>query len=317
MNKIMTMAGSVFLAFAATGCVSAEQLPMRAIPITVHVYVHDSDGKPVEGAQVHLFLPRYRLGDQNQVADAFTNADGVAVATGTAQQDYQVGADKPGYYHTAGPHRSIDTDTSFKQFAAGDQQVELELRQIRNPIVGITKEVRAKLPTLDKPVGFDLEVGDWVTPYGTGSTADLVFKVGGYFKNLHDYDQSLVLTFSNSGDGIILLKLPARGGPVFKFPYEAPSEGYESQRIWTKTFNGKTESTTIDGSGETNYILRIRSTFDEKGNVSRAMYAVIDGEVVLGGNNEIGRNVSFTYRLNPDWARNIEFSPEKRQKTTK
>lgn len=31
----------------------------------------------------------------------------------------------------------------------------------------------------------------------------------------------------------------------------------------------------------------------------------------MGGNNEIGRNVSFTYALNPDWTRNLEFDPAK------
>lgn len=40
-------------------------------------------------------------------------------------------------------------------------------------------------------------------------------------------------------------------------------------------------------------------------------YGVIASEVIIGGNNEIGRNVSFTYALNPDWTRNIEFDPAK------
>jgi hypothetical protein len=216
-----------------------------------------------------------------------------------------------GYYATQGPWRGINDEKSFQKYAVGVQKIDLELRPIRNPIGGISNAVRIKLPAFDRALGFDLEAGDWVAPFGNGTVSNLIFTVGGYFKGLNDYDQSLTLTFTNPGDGIMLTKIAPRVGSTFKFPYEAPLNGYEPRRVWTKTFNGKTEATNIDGSGETNYIFRVRTELDEKGNVRRALYGVIAGEVIIGGNNEIGRNVSFTYALNPDWTRNIEFDPAK------
>lgn len=284
---------------------------MPSVPITVEVHVRDPDGQPVTGATVRLALPRYRLGDKGQRAESNTNADGVATVSGTAQQDYSVSVEKPGYYPTQGPWRGINDEKSFQQYAVGVQRIDLELRPVRNPISGITKVVRIKLPAFDRALGFDLEAGDWVAPFGKGTVPDLIFTVGGYFKGLNDYDQSLTLTFTNPGDGIMLMKIAPRIGSMFKFPYEAPLKSYEPRRVWTKNFNGKTEATNIDGSGETNYIFRVRTELDEKGNVRRALYGVIASEVILGGNNEIGRNVSFTYALNPDWTRNLEFDPKK------
>jgi hypothetical protein len=295
----------------ATGCTAAQELAMPSVPITVEAHVRDADGQPIAGATVRLALPRYRLGDKGQRVESSTNADGVATVSGTAQQDYSVSVEKVGYYPTQGPWRGINDEKSFQQYAVGVQKIALELRPVRNPIDGISKAVRIKLPAFDRPLGFDLEAGDWVAPFGNGTVPDLIFTVGGYFKGLNDYDQSLTLTFTNRGDGIVLTKIAPRIGSTFKFPYEAPLNGYEPRRVWTKTFNGKTEATNFDSSGETNYIIRVRTELDEKGNVRRALYGVIASEVIIGGNNDIGRNVSFTYTLNPDWTRNIEFDPAK------
>lgn len=291
------------------GCAAAQELAMPSVPITVEAHVRDPDGQPIGGVTVRLALPRYRLGDKSQRAESITNADGEATVSGIAQQDYSVSVEKAGYYPTQGPWRGINDEKGFRQFAVGTQRIDLELRSVQNPIRGISKAVRIQLPAFDRPLGFDLEAGDWVAPFGNGTVPDLIFTVGGYFKGLNNYDQSLTLTFTNPGDGIILMKIAPRTGSMFKFPYEAPLNGYEPRRVWTKTFNGKTEATNIDGSGETDYIFRVRTELDEKGNVRRALYGVIASEVVIGGNNEIGRNVSFTYALNPDWTRNIEFDP--------
>lgn len=285
---------------------------MPAIPITVEVHVRDPEGHPVHDATVYLALPRYREGDRDQQSSARTNKDGMATVSGIAQQDYAVSVEKTDYYPTQGPWRGINTDTGLQHYSVGVQRIDLELRPIRNPIKGIRRGVdRLKLPAFDKPLGFDLEVGDWVTPYGRGKIPDFVFAVGGYFKALNDYDQSLTVSFSNTGDGIMLFKHPKQLGSALKWPYEAPLSGYESRRVWRKVFDGKTHTTNLDNSGEANYLFRVRTERDEQGNVRRSMYGVISGEVVIGGNNEIGRNVSFTYTLNPDWTRNLEFDPAK------
>jgi len=305
-----TLRMSAWLFLLTAGCANAQEFIFHDTPITVEARVFDPEGRPLEGAMVSLALPRYALGDRGQRIEAKTNADGIATISGSAHQDYSISVSKPGYYPTQGPHRSINTEKSFQRNAVGVQKIDLELRPIRNPVIGISKDVdRLKFPAFDKPLGFDLEIGDWIAPYGKGKTVDFILTVEGYFKSLNDYDQSLTLTFNNPGDGIILFKRPKQLGSALKWPYEAPLSDYESQRVWRKIFDGKTHTSNLDNSGETNYLFRVRTELDERGNVRRAMHGIISNEVVIGGNNEIGRNVSFTYALNPDWTRNIEFAP--------
>jgi hypothetical protein len=312
MKNLLTSTLGAWALLVSPGCAIAQDLVMPAVPITVEASVRDPEGSPVEGATVHLTLPRYRLGDKNQEAEAKTSKEGVALVSGIAQQDYMLSVEKAGYYWTQGPHRGINDEKSFEQYAVGVQKTEMVLRPIRNPIVGISKTVdRLKLPAFDTPLGFDLEAGDWIAPYGKGKKSDFIFIVGGSFKTVNDYDQLLTLSFSNQGDGIMPFRHPKHLGSALKWPYEAPLSGYESQRIWRKTFDGKKRASNLDNSGEMNYLFRVRTELDEKGNVRRAMYGVISNEVVIGGNNEIGRNVSFTYALNPDWTRNLEFDPAK------
>lgn len=311
MKTLLTSALGAWALLVSPGCMIAQELKMPAIPITVEVHVRDTEGNPVEGATVNLSLPRYRLGDRNEKASAITNIHGTAIAKGLAQQDYKLGTGKNGYYYTVGPHRGINDEKGFQQYALGVQKIELELRPVRNPILGIRKGIdRQLLPRTDgSPMGFDLEIGDWVAPYGKGKTSDFIFTVGGYFKSLNDFADSLTLTFSNQGDGIMPFRRSKHLGSALKWPYEAPLSGYEPQRFWRQAFDGKKHTNNLDISGEMNYLFRVRTEFDEKGNVRRAMYGVISNEVVMGGNNEIGRNVSFTYALNPGWTRNLEFDP--------
>jgi hypothetical protein len=294
------------------GCAFAQQLTMPSVPITVEAHVRDPNGQPVVGAMVHLALPRYRLGDKGQRVDSITNVDGVATVSGTAQQDYSVSVEKTGYYPTQGPWHGINDEKSFQQYAVGTQKIDLELRPIRTPIRGIVKFVdRLRIPKKDEPVGFDLEVGDWVAPFGKGKAADFVFSLAGYIRSNRDYNLKLTLSFSNPADGLQLAKFPPRIGSAFKFPYEAPLNGYEKNRVWNSAYDGKTMKMNFGPNDETNYLFRVRTELDEKGDVRRALYGVVVGEVFLGGSFDTGQTVTFTYALNPDGTRNIEFDPAK------
>lgn len=316
MKTLITLTFGAWALLLTSGCAIAQQLVMPAIPITVEASVRDADGREVENATVYLALPHY--GEQptrGQRIEAQTNKEGVATLSGIAQQDYILSAEKPGFYRTQGPHRGINDEKSFQEYAVGVQKIDLELRPVRNPVLGIRRGIdRRPLPKTDGPMGFDLEVGDWVAPFGKGRTPDFVFELDGRFTSSRDYDQKFTLRFSGPQDGITVFKHPKNIGSALKWPYEAPLSGYESSLTWVLKWSlkGGGRGTTIDLAGETNYLFRVRSEVDEKGNVVRAMYGVVSGDFIpVGGNNEIGRNVSFTYALNTDWTRNLEFDPAK------
>lgn len=317
MRQMFTLSIGSFFLMPLAGCAIAQQFALPAISITAEVRVFDPEKHPVEGATVNITFPRYQIGDQPrenyQSVDAQTDKEGLAVLSGTAQADYVVSVTKQGYYRTQGPRGVLNTETGLKKYGVGLQKIDLELRPKIYPILGIQKGVdRWPLPRTDgTPLGFDLEVGDWVAPFGKGKSSDFIFTVGGYFNSLNDFNDSLTLNFSNRGDGIIPFMHPRDVGSALRWPYEAPLDGYESQRVWRRFSNGETHTVSRDKSGELNYLFRVRTELDERGKVRRAMYGVISYEVVFGGNNEIGRNLSFTYALNPDWTRNLEFDPEK------
>lgn len=314
MRKLFASALCLASFFPSVRC-AAQGLMLPAVPITITVQVRDPEGLPVEGATVYLALPRYRPGDKNVETTGMTDKEGSVTLSGVAQQDYILSVTKNGYYRTQGPHRAINSETGRRQYATGLQKIDLELRPVRDPIVGISRDVnRQTLPVTGGPIGFDLEVGDWVSPHGKGRISDFVFELDGRFTARRDYDQKFILQFSRPQDGVIVFKHPTNIGSALKWPYEAPLLGYEPSRTWSLKWSPVEggRGTTIDLSGETNYLFRVRSEVDEQGNVVRAMYGVVSGDFIpVGGNSEIGRNVSFTYALNPDWTRNLEFDPAK------
>ncbi|MBI5382386.1 MAG: carboxypeptidase regulatory-like domain-containing protein [Opitutae bacterium] len=301
---------------ALPGCALAQQLVVPPThPVTVRAYVHDPDGRPVEGATVTLSFTYYRGKESTgQSVRQETAKDGFAMVSGTAEAEYRIRTEKSGYYRTIGPVRYLDTEVGLKKYATGTQAVDIELRPIRDQVVGIHKGIeKLRIPALDKPFGFDLEVGDWVTPDGRGKIADLIFKLDGYFNSPDDYSFKLNAILPGSGDGLQAVQvepLPERGS-AFQLPYEAPLTGYHSSHIWERSHIGKERTSSGEWKGGTVFLFRIRTVLDSNGNVVRALYGYMDGNVDYRGTPEQGVKLSFTYWLNPEWTRSLEADPKK------
>src|SRR5208283_4458364 len=78
----------------------------------------------------------------------------------------------------------------------------LVLKKIGKPIAMYAKWINTHVPAIDKPIGYDLMVGDWITPYGKGVNTDFLFT--GHFEKLADGESDFTLTvsFPKPGDGI-------------------------------------------------------------------------------------------------------------------
>jgi hypothetical protein len=175
------------------------------------------------------------------------------------------------------------------------------LKKIKNPVPMYVKGLNLGVPEFEKPLGFDLEKGDWVSPYGKGVVPDFIFYAKNDQRGLRDFDYSLVLTFPNEKDGIQTFEEPALyGGSKFKSAYEAPVENYLPE--WKQFRSRRPEA------GETNnidqnrkYYFRVRTVLDKDGNIVSALYGKIYGDFL-----------QFTYYLNPTPNdRNVEFDPAK------
>jgi len=81
--------------------------------------------------------------------------------------------------------------------------VDVIVKPILNPIAMYARNLREALggpviiPRTNVPVGFDLEAGDWVAPYGKGNTADFLFTkkdVIPFIENTQPYDVIWILS---------------------------------------------------------------------------------------------------------------------------
>lgn len=161
------------------------------------------------------------------------------------------------------------------------------LKKLGKPISMYAKKVYLGMPVFDKPVGYDLIVGDWVGPYGKGVSADILFT--GHFENQGDNRSNYTLTvsFPNPGDGIQgYTRDWNQGVSGLISAHEAPPDGYQLTYEQARMPNP-----------DRIYYFRIRTVLDSDGNVKSTLYGKIYGEFM-----------QFTYYLNPTPNdRNVEF----------
>jgi len=157
--------------------------------------------------------------------------------------------------------------------------------------------VQADLPALGQECGYDLEKGDWVSPYGKGEKTDFIFIGHREFKARNNFDVLVELTFANPRDGILETKLPSVGkNSRFRSEREAPVDGYnKSVQIRNAVQNGAFIDTFEQA---TPFFFRVR-TVVQGGRIIAANYGKISGGLRLDGVNSKTCTILFTYYLNP------------------
>jgi len=177
------------------------------------------------------------------------------------------------------------------------------------------KKVELKIPEFDRPIGYDLMMGDWVAPYGAGERADFIFEASRSVRSDRDYEGGLTLRFSQSADGFVAADTPQEDGSRLRLPYEAPADGYVAQKVWREQRRPVSDGRDVvhsDSSRTMNYFFRVRSIVDAEGRVVSALYGKIYGDIRYFIGTKVPRSgLAFTYYLNPDGTRNVEFDPQR------
>lgn len=139
-------------------------------PDVLRFRVVDDRGEPVAGARL---LASW---DEEQITEARSDARGRATITGSSrygQAEIRVMA--PDHYETQlGVPLPRDCDARGCRIGTRDE-LPILLKRVVRPVPMYHYRVHERSPDPSRPVGFDLERGDWVAPYGTGRTADLTF----------------------------------------------------------------------------------------------------------------------------------------------
>ncbi len=178
------------------------------------------------------------------------------------------------------------------------------LKRIRQPIAMYAKSVNLGLPVIGDAVGYDMTVGDWVAPYGSGKDSHILFTGNLDKRSERDFDYELTVSFPNPGDGIQEFSVPQtrfpNHGSALRSAHAAPPDGYQPMWVQRRTRSpGKPEQNNIDPNR--NYYFRVNTVLDENGNVKSALYGKIYGDFM-----------QFRYYLNPTPNdRNVEFNPKR------
>lgn len=293
----------ITLTFILSACSVTILLPEASITIKSV----DENGEIIKDARVGIgFEINTGSGTKEIPVIGYTDDKGMFTGSAKALKDVGYNVRKEGYYISTGKYRF--ENKSVSRWMPWNPEIKVVLRKIINPVSMYARRLDVIIPSKDQDIGFDLIQYDWVKPYGKGENADIIFNLKKRYKDINDYDAILTLKFNNN-DGITKIDENMSSGSVFKMPRFAPEAGY--QKIITKysrQLPGKPYEN--DYKDNVGYIFRIRSS-EKQGKFVQAMYGKIQGDVEFRAKGPRTAGISFSYYLNPDYSRNLEYDLHK------
>ena len=215
--------------------------------------------------------------------------------------------------------------------------VTLRLQRVEHPIPLWVK--KADLRNFENGIGgfdgtnsivrFDFLKGDWLPPYGKGEVADVEFRSTVKFtdkerkfryatRRVEDvlfYNLGTVISMCSKEDALSTSVIEKNAGiKIRKAKENLVSSEIVNNRGMRKIINPKFKNEWhceyYSNFKESNcYQFRIRSKYDEKGNLKEAYYGKIYGDFEIEGDEKKGvTRISFLYYLNPvSLDRNLEW----------
>jgi hypothetical protein len=195
----------------------AESMP-QGNPAMVTINAVDEAGTPLADVRVEaefLYGTKFRN---------VTDANGLFVLKGVSGGwDTWYALRKEGYYQNHGKYM-LSNIVNGRWEPWNPILTEVMMR-IENPIPMYAKKVETKIPVQNTALGFDLEKGDWVSPYGTGQVSDFIFTLSNRISSITDYNAALLLSFRNEFDGVVSNTVYFANS-AFHLPRYAPQQGY-------------------------------------------------------------------------------------------
>ena len=300
-----------------------EERPLAQITFRV---VTDG-GEPIGNVEIalgtfHHWEPGEGFGkDVAEVFTGTTNEKGLVTISGRSLRgDFKYNPRQKEGFYRGGGGEYLFKEAKNGQWQPWNPTVDVVLKPIINPIAMYARKLGSatdllELPQKNQPVGFDLLVGDWVAPYGKGSTSDLVFTLTEktpFVSVEKPYDVALTMTFSNKADGIQSVLTPSNQMSELRLPRYAPEAGYNPQLVKQMGRPAEGEPINSGTREDQNYFFRVRTVLDKDGKIQSAIYGKIIGDVACDVINSKTGLLQFAYCLNPTPNdRNMEFDPKK------
>lgn len=288
--------------------------------VKVTFEVVDDDGQPVSNATV------YASPDGEAHHKVQTDQSGKAIVEGPTRGHMFAGVEKANYYPTTA-HFDVPVPEGVKiGRRLPDVTRHVLLRPIINPVPMYAYAFSDAIPVEGVELAFDFLKADWVAPYGSGTVTDVLARVVSFNRERDSKEGAeLLWRFPRPGDG--MARIPATNyyeTSGLRLPRQAPADGYVAS--WTNFYDTSNAPDQTWPSGpsirETAHLIRIRSSLDDHGVVTNAMYGKITdrGASYHGIFVEEARpwmrlcqfaRISFSFYVNPDGTRNIEFDPKR------
>lgn len=272
----------------------------------VTIKVLDEEGRPLTGIPVGIGFERNTgSGVTAKGVDGVTNSKGEFTAQDKSNRNITYIINFPGYYLSYG--KFLFERESAKKWQPWNPELKLVLRKIENPVPMYARQFSKLLPLENKDIGCDLIANDWVKPYGTGTHSDITFRSTkkSVYDDGEDYDANLYVKFSGKRDGFIKYELNMYSGSEFKLPRYAPIDGYQKE-FKRHVIRPPGRSLQDDKNDNIGYVFRVRSASSNS-----VMYGKIQRDIGFRAGGKGTAGVDFTYYLNPDHTRNLEFDPKR------
>ncbi len=279
---------------------------------TFRLTVVDDQGEPVPNVKGSAGFWNHRTHKTDSFAST-SNEKGEITLSGKCFYDGAFGLKKEGYYKTTGRHkfsRASDDDVEETLFArkwVPDYVNTVVLKKTRNPIPMYSHLVDNKqIPAFETPLGFDLQVADWVKPHGEGVVPDVYITVNvtrvSFGRKTWLKPTKVTFDFPNKYDGV----------QVHDADYW--SEFISSYSVdLTKPF----QKQLVLHPGETDYdwldhrkylVFRVRSETSSSGELVRCNYGKIYPFIKFTDEEFIIKSIVFNPNPNDT---NLEFDPKR------
>ena len=234
--------------------------------------------------------------------------------TNTGQVSVEVRNPPLGYYKSKGFSHRFEKKSLFGTWQPDNLVVTIALDRVERPVPLYVK--KCKFPTFDRAVedisiveknafAYDFAKGDWLPPWGKGEFADIVFRrlpredcgigVNGRSQVRPSFRDVVTIDFSGKGNGMV--ETPVKSASELKIRTSAVS-GFISH--YEQACGRGKDLQTFKTQNEAKCLcFRVRTKYDDKGNVIEAYYGKIYGDITIGWSFLGVSSVKFLYYLNP------------------
>jgi len=303
----------VLIGLTVIACAPVESFALNKAT-KFSVVVVSEEGDALSGVKVGVgFEKNIGWGTDSTGQQGITDADGRLTFSGQSNGHITFVGSKDGCYPSY-------YDYDFKDLGAFGWEpwnpiLKIVMRKIEDQVPMYIKDIgmhsNFEIPYLNKGIGLDLTVGDWVAPFGKGKTSDFVFNFIRDSLNPQNYKAELIISFTNHNDGVIKVEQDLSQGSEFKLYRFAPKDGYENKFVqYSEKKQGSWFKDTFKDID--NFIFRIRSKEGRDGKIESAMYGKIIGPIMFApARSKKSTIINFKYYLNPDGTRNLEHDPKR------